>query len=272
MRYSEQVAFNTCPWAYKLSCCEGIERITEGKETNARDWGRAIHAGLEAHYKGLELPVVLGEFSKEYPEDQDPEDLVRTRAHGDETLRRYLEHYKEQDKMWRVLATELEGQIEIAGEEHDLHIDLVAENVQSGSIYFWDHKTTVKTPSDSYWKAFEMSGQLTRYSVYVEEKFKQCAGAIINNICVGYRKKAYKGEPAGFWVKFERQIFNRTPAQIAQWRESDETWMKLIELCKKEGLYPKALSKACSWCEFYELCLAANDPQIKELLYKVRGS
>ena len=267
MRYSEQQSFNTCPFQYKLAYLDRIQKETTGEESNDRDFGAAIHAGLEAHYKGGSLEDMKKAFSDSFPVNLSSTDNTKTIENGLACLEKYVGYYKEQDKNWKVLGTEVLGVIEFGGEKHDLHIDLVAENLQGGGIYLWDHKTTGKTPSPTYWKSFEVSGQITRYASFVQQKFGQCSGALINNITFKslLRKNKY-GEGPGLVLGFERQIFQRTKSQIAFWEQSDIEWMKLMKI----GIYPKALNRMCTYCEFFELCMSCDDEQIRQLLYKRR--
>lgn len=271
MRYSEQQAFNNCPFAYKLAYLDKIQKAQTGEESNDRDFGAAIHSGLEVHYKGGSEGDVAAAFSAAFPVNLAGAEGSKTIDNGLECLRRYVQYYKEQDKNWKVLGTELLGVIEIGGEKHDLHIDLVAENLQGGGIYIWDHKTTGKTPSPTYWKAFEVSGQLSRYAAFVQEKFGQCSGVLINNITFKslLRKNKY-GEGPGLVLGFERQVFSRSKAQIEFWRNSDVQWMELMRRCKETGCFPKALNRMCTYCEFYELCMSCDDEQIRSLLYTGR--
>lgn len=271
MRYSEKEAYNNCPYKYMLQQ-EGLAKISGGSDAHDKNWGAAIHSGLQSHYLGKSLIEVKESFLKEYPNHLKEDDLAKSVESGLECLKKYIEFYKSQDQNWEVISTEEEGKVSIGGEDHDLHIDLVARNKQSGDIYLWDHKTSAKPASPTYWRGFELSGQLTRYCVYVKDKYGSCAGAIINNISVKHLKIKNKyGEGPGFVVNFERQLFNRTPQQIAFWRESDEAWMKQIQFSKDTNNWPRALGKLCAWCEFYELCLASGDEQIKELLYQIKG-
>ena len=271
MRYSEQQAFNMCPFAYKLAYVDRIQKAETGEESNDRDFGAAIHSGLETHYKGGSIADVEKAFSDAFPINLAGGEGAKTIDNGLECLRRYVKYYETQDKNWKVLGTEVLGVIEIGGEKHDLHIDLVAENLQGGGIYLWDHKTTGKTPSPTYWKAFEVSGQLSRYAAFVQQKFGQCSGVLINNITFKslLRKNKY-GEGPGLVLGFERQVFQRTKEQIEFWRQSDVEWMALMEMCKDANAYPKALNRACTYCEMYELCMSCDDEQIRELLYKPR--
>jgi hypothetical protein len=268
MRYSEQQAFNNCPYKYRLTK-EGLKKQKDARSEHHKLWGQAIHSALEAHYKGLPFPAVEKAFRDVYPVNLDEADGAKTVENGVEVLRQYASFYAEQDKIWEVLGTEVEGTTDIGDEEHGLHIDLIARHKQTGEIYFWDHKTSGKEPGVLYWKNYELSAQVTRYTVWVKEKFGACAGCYINNIALKHllRKNKY-GEGPGLVVRFERQLFNRTPQQIDFWRESDEGWMKMIEFCQKENVWPRSFGSLCAYCEFYDLCLASGDEQIKELLYK----
>jgi hypothetical protein len=271
VRYSEKEMFNQCPYKYRLAKVEGLAIRDDEKSQHHLKWGQGIHAGLEAHYKGLPFSEVEAAFRKEYPENLDPEDLAKTVANGVEVLRQYIAFYSVQDQFWEVVGTEVLGQVEIGGNDADLHIDMIARHRQSGELYFWDHKTSGKEPGALYWKSYELSGQLTRYTAYLQEKFGECSGAWINGIFVKWLKIKNKyGEGPGLVVKFQRQMFNRTPQQVAFWRESDEGWMRMIAQAERDNNWPRALNTLCAYCEFYDLCLASGDQQVKEMLYQLK--
>lgn len=270
MRYSEKERFNGCPFGYRLEYIDKLVKQEEGSDANDKNWGQAIHKGLELHYNGKSFEEVVEGFKGIYPVNLSDDDLSKTVESGVECLRQYASYYKELDKNWKILGTEIVGKLKFADEEHELHIDMIAENLQGGGIYFWDHKTSGKRATTTYWKSYELSGQLSRYTQFVVEKYGQCSGVIINNIVAGYRKKKYKGEPAGSHFSFERQIFNRTKEQLKYWKESEMQWLDLIEHCKLYNIFPKALNKLCAWCQYYELCLSNNDEQIKQLLYTIK--
>lgn len=268
MRHSEREALNHCPERYRLSKIEGLRKQVYDHTIHHARHGIAMHAALAKHYTHAPFTDVCEAFLNEYPTSLSPDDLAKTPENSIKALAQYISYYQEQDKNWRVLEIEQERQIDIDGEEHDLHIDLIAENLQGGGIYFWDHKIVGRAPSSSTWKGYDLSAQLTRYTEYVLQKYGQCSGAIINNITIGHRERKYKGEPAGFWCRFERHIFNRTPAQIGYWRESEKAWMKSLEFYKTQDVWPKSLNKMCAYCEFYELCLSSGDEEVKNALYK----
>lgn len=271
MRYSEKECFNSCPQKYKLTYLDKLGVREDEKSKHHLLWGQGIHSGLEAHYLGKKWDEIEAAFISQYPVDLDAEDLAKTSKNGLEVLRQYIEFYKDQDQMWEVVETEQVGSIELGGEDHDLHIDLVARHRQSGELYFWDHKTSGKEPSATYWKSYELSGQVTRYTSYLQEQYRECSGCWINGIFVKWLKIKNKyGEGPGLVVKFQRQMFNRTPQQVAYWKASDEGWMKLIAECGRTGNWPLALNTLCGWCEFYELCLASGDEQVKQMLYEAK--
>lgn len=304
MRYSEQQAFGQCPYRYKLQT-DGVKKNEDGKSAHHKNWGAAWHKGAEMGYNMMkdgvspskEFEVIRKEFLSLYPTSLDPHDQVKTVESGVLSLKKYFDQYEARDKeQWEVIATELEGLIEIDDEEHGLHIDLVARNRQTQEVYGFDHKTSKNTPN---WKACEIDSQITRYTSYIQEQFGQCAGFIINHVQLGHigskdesgrntymesnsfnwhywenqefgYSKYHKMDMTVVWGavgKFERQMFNRTPEQIRFWNESDMNWMKMIEFCKREGVWPRALNKMCAYCDYYDLCLASGDEQIKELLY-----
>lgn len=270
MRHSEKESFNQCPLKYRLEH-DGLKKIEESSDKNHEIWGSAIHLALKTHYDGGSLEDAKKAFLSIYPENMDEDNLAKNRDSGLAVIEGYVKHYASIDQMWEVLSTEELGSVEFGGESHDLHLDLVARHRQSGEIYLWDHKTTEKSASASYWRSFELSSQLTRYTVYVKEKYGQCSGAIINNIAVKHLKIKNKyGEGPGFVSSFDRQMFNRTPQQIAYWKESEEAWLKVIAFCERENVWPKALGKLCAYCSYYELCMASGDEQIKELLYETK--
>lgn len=259
--HSSTQRFNTCPFAYSLHK-EGLTKITTGAESNFAVWGKAMHSGLEAHYR---LGASASEyFLDAYPEDLDPQNQVWTREGGVRTLDSYSTYYREIDRQWEVLEVELADPP--APERPTLVIDLVARHRQTGSVYLFDHKFKAKMPWGAE-RRYELDAQLTRYISFVRQKWGDCAGAVVNTIVPGFRQRAYKGEPAGWHCKFERLVVQRTPQQIDFWERSQAEWEGLIRHCEKSSLYPKHLGWQCSSCEYFELCCSGDDPEVRESLY-----
>lgn len=270
MRWSEINTFNTCPFKYKLQK-DGWFKQDDSEESAQKIFGQAIHKGLETHYNGQSFEDVKKAFLSLYPKAL-TDKMEYSVESGLLTLENYLGYYKEQDTDWKILATEKLGKVETITGSHELHIDLIAKHIPTGSIYFFDHKTTSKSFSPMYWRKYEIDSQMSRYTKYIIDEYGSCAGALINGIAVGYRKKAYRGEPAGFWQKFERQIFNRTEQALKDWMESDANWEAMIKLSVERNCFPKALGSICSFCEFYQFCASGCEDSILETLYEKKSN
>lgn len=275
MRHSQRSRFNNCPYAYSLEQ-QGLRKAEEGAESNDRSWGAAMHGALQFHYDKKPLDACVEEFERLYPEDMDPSNLAKTKENGRGILKLYTEYCVEMDKEWEVLGTEVEDDVEIENETgqlgHQLHIDLVARHRQSGSVYFWDHKFTEKALGRSFWHKYELDAQMTRYTEYIIQKYGSCGGCIVNAISARFLKRKNKYEEGpGLVVDMDRHIFNRTPDQIEFWKESERDWMRMMEFSKKESCYPRLLGTLCSWCEYWDLCIASADESVKEILYEIRS-
>lgn len=242
-------------------------RQEDGEESVAKVFGQAVHAGLDTHYKGGSFKEVIYAFDRQM-NGLTSEKKEYSLESGHVLLENYLKHYETMDKDLRVIASELEGEVETLTGSHELHIDLVVEHLPSSSIYFVDHKTSTKALSPVFWRRFEVDAQMSRYTKFTADRFGGCAGCIINGISFGYRSRKYKEEPAGFHQTFTRQIFNRTQAQLDYWMASDKKWERLIEMAKKEDCFPSSLNGLCSYCEFYAYCMSGCEEGLLETLYQ----
>jgi hypothetical protein len=146
-------------------------------------------------------------------------------------------------------------------------IDLIVK--KQGCVYFVDHKTTGKAFNWTYWSRFEPNPQITAYTAYCQAKFGECSGGIINAIRFGHRKRAYKGEPAGFYWEFQRQLFNRNRDQVQAWKEDTLRWVKSLEEAKVKASNVWMKNEGqCGYCSYKEVCISCNDEQIKQQLYE----
>lgn len=256
---SQLQCFKDCQFRYWLKYGLGYKKLTTGEESHDANFGSAIHAGLEAYYNKLEWASVQSAFTKLYPDQLQQDDLAKTQANGVTILQAYIDHYKEQDKRFKVLACEETDTFEIApGVRYKVKIDLIVENLEQGGIYVMDHKTTGKSLDYRYWGQFEPNSQLTGYVAYAKFRFGACSGAYINGIRLGYRSRAYKGEPAGFYYEFQRQLFNRNQVQIDNWRKDVLLWVSQLAQAKGAG-YGKNTSQ-CTYCTYNPICKAEWNP------------
>ena len=265
MDASRVQTFLDCPERYRLAYQENLVKIVEGAVELPKRFGKALHAGLEAHYRGQSVQTsnqaFLSSLGAILDEGSDCGHLPHT---GINTLDAYRRYWANQDAQWKVLAVEEYGTMDIGAEEPwEVKIDLVVQ-MESG-IWAVDHKSTSKPLSEYFWKRFELNSQVSGYIAYCQQKYGQCSGLMINGIQVGYRKRAYKGEPAGAYWNFERQLINRNARQLEDWRLRMQRTIKRMRDTtaweKNEG--------QCGWCSYAPLCLAVGDAQVKETLYQV---
>lgn len=271
--HSKLQTFKNCPEQYRLKNVLGLTKIQEGVDEHDKNFGKAIHSGLEAHYKGKPIEEVREAFKLDYPDQLSPDDLAKTQENGITLLDAYVKHYEHEDKGWTIKAVEVTDTFELApGIPFTVKIDLVVE--QQGCIYFVDHKTTGKAFNYQYWSQFDPNPQITGYTAYCQSKFGECSGGIINGLQLGYRQRAYKGEPAGFHYSFQRQLFNRNRQQVEAWKHDTINWIGEIEHSKDQiidELSPtwRKNEGQCRFCSFKEVCISCADPQIIEQLYTV---
>ena len=269
LSYSSISTFQACPQRYKYAYVDRLVKQDEGQAELARNWGSAVHAGLARLYKGEGMSAAREAFCQECPSEVGPDETVRTRENGLILLEQYVQRYG-QDEQWKVLEVEVKERFELNGVEFTVQLDLVAESKQGAGIFLWDHKTTQKAFSPTYWAKYEMDEQVSAYTYWVRKKYGECGGALINGMQVGSRKRMYKGEPPGFYAKFERQVFNRSAQQLAQWEENVGLWAEKIKIAEMTGDYGLVPGALCSYCSFRELCMSCGDDQVREVLYKVK--
>ena len=255
-----------CPERYRLKFEEKLVR-TEADTTDAPlKFGQAMHAGLQAHYQGKDMTTVQAAFMAVYPVALDPTDLARTPEFGCRVLTEYVPWAVQHEQGWKMLAVEeVESfQPNSFAQPWQVKKDLVVET--PSGIWVVDHKTTIKKLTDFYWRQFEPNMALTGYVSHTIAKYGQCSGVIINAISLGYRSRAYRGEPAGFHWQPERQIFSRTKEQVADWEQNVSHWMSRLEVNKQVSHWGKN-EGACTFCTYRPLCMACGDIQVQDSLY-----
>ncbi|UOF78245.1 pD-(D/E)xk nuclease superfamily [Caudoviricetes sp.] len=263
--------FKECAYRYQLKYVEGYEKIEKGAEVHHANFGSAIHKGLEIHYKGGSDYEAIESFKKEYPSQLDPEDLAKTQENGIILLGEYCKRWNGEDSKFEVVAVELKDSFVVNGIEYVVKVDMVIRRKDTGELYIVDHKTTGKSLDYNYWNSFDPSSQITGYCAWAKQKYGQCSGLYINAISFGYRKRAYKGEPAGFHCDFGRQMFNRNQRQIEAWGKDLRGWADKLNEARDKNLWLKNMG-ACRFCSYRPICMAEwnleEDRELIELQYQ----
>lgn len=310
---SQVQAYKNCPemfhlqYAYEFDIEKGIyvglRRAADGEGEHHAGFGSGIHAGLKVHYLGGQFSDVEKAFIKEYPNQLDLKDKAKTPENGIILLKKYINRYREDDQLWRIKEVETTAEFELApGVRFLVKLDMVVE--QQGCHYFVDHKSVKMDSNISlwFWKKFELATAITAYTAYVEQKYGECSGGIINALGCGFNSKAELFDPAsddpsawekfanqelkfskhygkdmmyasGFKCMFERQIFNRNTDQVAAWREQTVRWIQKIETDRalavtNGGVQWLRNEGNCAFCSYTDICKVMGDQQIVDGMYK----
>src|SRR5947209_224787 len=107
------------------------------------DW---LHQLLMVHYDDhdwKERHAMLTTQNWDGLFDEEKEELGGNLPQEVERLMRgYLAHYKEEDKLYHVIDTEINETIELSnGMKLNIIIDMIVEDKRDGSQWIWDHKT-----------------------------------------------------------------------------------------------------------------------------------
>ena len=293
---SQLQTYKDCPERYRLKYLEELRKMDSGVEEHDREFGSAVHKGLEAHYKGLGLEKVKEVFSQAYPLQLNEEDKAKTLDNGITLLTEYAERYKEEDKGFELIQNEVVDEFEIApGITFLVKVDLVVR--KQGCMYALDHKTTKKSFGWDYWGQFEPNPQVTAQTAYVQAKWGECSVVIINGLSLGWIDKPkllplsaeaearqyskvekkyskYYGEEmwyvSGFHCEFQRQLFNRNKSQVEAWKQDTVHWIEKVKAHREtigSGVWPKNEGQ-CRFCSYKEVCISFADEQVIEQLYE----
>lgn len=278
---SQLQAYKDCPERYRLKYIEAVQKRTSGEEDHHRNFGRGIHAALEMYYKHVKAGTVLttkeyhAAFTDIYPVSMKEDDLAKSPEGGVLLLDAYINHYDQQDRDLEILAVEVTDSFPIGKREDgtDILFTIKLDSVvkKQGCIYSMEHKTTGKSFSYGYWGQYDPNSQMTAQSAYCLWKYGECSGVIVNALRFGHRQRAYKGEPAGFYQEFQRNVINRNKVQIADWKRDQVEWIMKIERDRELTMPGMAFNKnegQCGYCNFKEVCISVNDQQIIEQLYE----
>lgn len=274
---SQLQTFKDCPERYRLKYVEQLRKRDSAQEEHDREYGSAIHKGLEVIYNRGTLKEAQDAFAKMYPLQLNEEDKAKTLENGLTLLADYVEHYKAEDTQFEVLQNEKKDEFELApGVPFIVKVDLVVK--KQGCIYALDHKTTKKSFGWDYWGQYDPNPQITAQTAYVQARFGECSGVIINALSFGFRTRAYKGEPAGFHCSFQRQLFNRNKQQVDAWKKDQLKWIKKFDIeraleaeASDGGVWTKNEGQ-CRFCSYKESCISCNDEQIKEQLFEAHDA
>ena len=262
---SQLQSYKNCPLQWRFYWDLRLRRTDDDTSDHHLRYGHAFHKGLEQVYRGATLREAQEAFLAAYPRQLDLNDKAKTRQNGSTALAEYVKRWSQEDRQWRVLEIETRSD-----DPWSVKPDIVLEHVEHGGIWLMDHKTTGQYLNYSYWERFQPNSQITHYLDYGSSKYGPVEGFIINAIMFRYRERAYRGEAAGPWFNFERQVFNRRAEQLDYERHSRAAWIADIERSRADNFW-RTNTDSCYRCQYKTICAPGwtweDDRELIEIQY-----
>lgn len=263
--------YKNCPSRYYKRFIKGLQKLQYDERDIDKDFGKCIHKALAILYTEKDLNKAKEYFKVNFQGLEG--NKVKTPLNGLQLLDWYHNYYSTprnelSDTNMETLGVEVKDIVRLSDDvEYMVKIDRIVKN--NAGIWVMETKTTTKIPNNFFYQ-FDPNSQLSGYCLYVRNKYGQCSGAIVNAICVGYRERGYKGEPAGFWCKFVREIINRNVEQLNDFIENTLIWANKLKQAIETDCFPKNEDYCHNFrgCQYKELCITCNDEEIENTLYR----
>ena len=269
--YSQLSTFISCPRKYRNRYILNLRKIKEDERELDLNFGKCFHKGLELLYKGKSLEEAKQSFRTGFTPTEG--EKAKTPANGELLVEKYWQYWQNSpselsNKNLQIIDVEKVVEYPINDDIIWLvKLDTVVKNV--GGLWSLEHKTT-RSLAYNYFYQFDPNMQISGQCAAIQKVYGQCSGAIIDVSTVGFRQKAYKGLPAGFYSEFTRDIINRNKEQIADFEANVISWVNKLILCEIINDFPKN-ENCChqfKGCGFTEMCSNCDDQEIINTLYE----
>src|SRR6478736_7737799 len=157
---SKERTWRRCPKKYEFKY---IYKLRPKKRVVQLERGSWIHDLLMHHYDGHDWEAQHKVLTKKFYAlfEEEREELGDLPVECQRIMKSYLRTYKEEDKQYRVVDSELDEIITLPnGLRFQIIVDLILEDIRTGDLIAWDHKTR-KNFSDT--DSMLLDPQLTRY-------------------------------------------------------------------------------------------------------------
>jgi len=259
--YSQLQCYASCPKLYSNKYITKIRKRQTDEGSQSRSFGQCVHKALEL-WQTTDLRAGIEWFKENY--ESLPGENVRTLENGIVLVENYVKWEGLNLPGVKTLGTEIQDSFMIGDLEYVVKIDRVVEF--NGNVFVLDYKTTT-SKTHMFFLQFDPNMQVSGYCNYVKKKFGSCSGFLPMAMQIGYRSRMYKGEPAGFWCKFDYEIINRTKEQLEGFESNVLQWVEKLN----GGGFPRNEGNCDSFygCAYRALCVSGDDESIQEQLYEV---
>ena len=261
--YSQLQTYANCPKLYYFKYIKKLKKRKPDEGIQSRSFGSEIHHALRVYFETKSIDKAIHYFATHYEALEIEQ--IRTVNNGVELLKQFVEWWAVNFKQAEILGCEVQDKFDIGELKYLVKIDMIIR--LNSNIFVVDFKTTT-SKTHYFFRQFSPNMQVSGYCSYVEMKYGQCSGFIPLAMQFGFRRRKYKGEPAGFWCKFDYDIANRNKEQLADFRKNVSDWFIKLnsdnKWCKNEGF-----CESFYGCSFREICLSLDDPTIIENLYEI---
>jgi hypothetical protein len=294
LSHSRVKTWRRCPNQYRYKY---VERLRPKKKSVQLERGSWVHELLMLYYDGEDWKGRHRELTKQFNNlfEEEREHLGDLPRECLRIMRSYIRYYSQDLLNYRVIDSEMNEEVTLPnGQKYVVVIDLIMEDLRTGLLWPWDHKTR-KSFQDR--RIMLMDPQLTLYFDALQVMgYEPLGGAVVNEIstkppaipevlksgALSKRKNidtnvyTYMAEirrhgldPANYAdilaivaARQKDRFFRRTeiardrPVLRAMRRESRHS-SREIRLAAKYDSYPRTVDNSCQWmCDYRDICFA----------------
>lgn len=253
---SKVKTWRRCPKRYEFKYIYGLEPKKKGIALERGSW---IHSLLEVHYDGGDWRDRHKELKMEFYSlfDEEREHLGDLPTECSRIMRAYLRHWKKADRNFVVVDTEMNETVTLPnGVELNVIVDLIVQELDTGLLWAWDHKTRKKFGDED---DMVLDPQLTLYFKALEIMgYKPLGGVVYNELRT---KPPTVPQPIKSGARLQKKKDIDTDVH---------TYMKAIE---KHGFNPAdykdillRLSRTKKDAFFKRTILPKDPPQVKTMI------
>lgn len=288
---SKANCYRRCPRQFKFRYVEKLKKKRTALPLKKGSW---IHELLMTHYDGHDWTVKHKELTREFnklliEEREEYGDLPTECAR---IMRSYVDNYREEDKHFKVLDTEIDAMVELPnGDTFNFIIDLILEE-DDGGIWLEDHKNVSTLMDDDF---MLLDTQLAKYVWGAAQiGYPDVRGVMFNELCTKaptmpsvledggltqrknlqcdvytyYREIKRLGLDPKDYGKFLKHLRGQSTKWFRRTRMPrdkpmvERTIRELLWTCddikraEATDRFPRAVDKSCTWmCEYLHPCV-----------------